>query len=73
MFENNSNYLRFANEAYHPRDRNVEMVSHNGQIYYRTTRNIGNPQGWDEILTCYGSSYSRNYAIWETDTHQEYF
>lgn len=73
MFEDNSNYLRFANESYHPRDRNVEMVSHQGSIYYLTTKQIGNAQGRDEIFTCYGSSYTRDYPIWETDNHLEYF
>ena len=65
--EDESNYVRYSNESYHPRDRNAEMVSFGGQIYYATTKKIGNSEGNDEIFTCYSSQYKRDYPLFELD------
>jgi hypothetical protein len=43
------------------------MVSFAGQIYYATTKNIGNRQGNDEVFTCYSSNYKRDYPLFELE------
>ncbi|CAF1399396.1 unnamed protein product, partial [Adineta steineri] len=63
-----SNWLRYVNSPIRKEDENLTAIQFNGEVYYRTLRNI---KAGEELFVHYGDEYARELAIHSFDNSIE--